>query len=477
MSEKHILCGFDVPEFEKRMKALLKEKGIEATTYIQLSKKGVKDFIDQNPKCDTVILLEASNLKKSYTAEEIAALTDKRDINVIVVLSSRHIGTDYMKTLYVAGVTNAIFQMGRNDGASAKDIVELVLNKRNRLEARKYYGIEHLDLDPTVMMDRDSYTECMERLHKDENLLLNYLQICSDMSPKQIADFTKRMPADDRQYLAQYEEFHQLIEALKKMGVVIKVKRPKKTKIGLNVTPQISVNEDALTFVNNEELFHMQPQVAPVKDTVKEEGKENVVAKAITKPAVTEDMFAGMSMEELLLAAESDELFAVESVQTVSGPDEVSKAALEEAKRLEEEALEAQRKLAMEQEKFENERKAFEQSKKEAQKELQKEEKRLQNKAQEVEKQAQKTKAEEEKARKRREKEAREEIERRRREEADRVRRKELEKADEEEDEDAELFTSEKQFSGSFLVFLLLLCLLVVGALFAMPYLQQFEIF
>ena len=27
MSEKHILCGFDVPEFEKRMKMLLKERG------------------------------------------------------------------------------------------------------------------------------------------------------------------------------------------------------------------------------------------------------------------------------------------------------------------------------------------------------------------------------------------------------------------------------------------------------------------
>ena len=86
MSEKHILCGFDVPEFEKRMKMLLKERGYEATTYTQLSKKGVKDFLEQNPKCDTVILLEASNFKKSYTAEEIATRADLEIETVVEIL-------------------------------------------------------------------------------------------------------------------------------------------------------------------------------------------------------------------------------------------------------------------------------------------------------------------------------------------------------------------------------------------------------
>ena len=49
MPEKHILCGFDVPEFEKRIKMLLKDQGYEAVTYTQLSKKGVKGFLEQNP--------------------------------------------------------------------------------------------------------------------------------------------------------------------------------------------------------------------------------------------------------------------------------------------------------------------------------------------------------------------------------------------------------------------------------------------
>lgn len=434
MSEKHILCGFDVPDFEKKMKVLLKEKGIEATTYTQLSKKGVKEFLEQNPKCDTVILLEASNFKKSYTAEEVAALTDKREINVIIVLSSRHIGTDYMKTLYVAGVTNAIFQMGRKDGASAKDIVERIIHKRNRQEARKYYGIEHLDLDPTVMMDRDTYTECLKRLHKEEHLLVNYLQVCAELSPKQIADFTMRIPAEDREYLAQFEEFHMLMDAIRKLGVEIKVKRPRKTTVGMKVAPQIQVNKDEITYVNHEELFHMPQERKPLSDG----GPEVLAEDTISGAVLTDERFFGMSMEALLVAAQNDfHLCEEDKSGTAIGkkPDEASKAALEEAKRLQAEAIQAHQNLLLEQEKLEQERRAFEDSKKEAEKELR-----------------------------------REEVKRRIKEEAERVKRKEMEKQSEEE---TELYTSEKQFSGGFLVGLLLLCAVAAVALFAIPHLKQ----
>lgn len=466
MSEKHILCGFDVPEFEKRMKMLLKERGYEATTYTQLSKKGVKDFLEQNPKCDTVILLEASNFKKSYTAEEIAALTDKREINVIVVLSSRHIGTDYMKTLYVAGVTNAIFQMGRKDGASAKDIVERIINKRNRQEARKYYGIEHLDLEPSVMIDMDTYAEYYKRLHADEHLLVNYLKVCSDMSPKQIADFTKRMPAEDRAYLEQFEEFHMLMEAVKSMGVVIKVKRPKKTVVGMKVAPQIQVSTETIKYTNHEELFHLP----------KPENMDQTEVKPVPKDSALEDilsdeMFLGMSMEELLLAAEKNTVVVPkEKLDSQKQVDADSASALEEAKRLQEAAEEKQRVLDLEQKRFEDEKRAFEDERKDALKALQAEELRIKQEALEVEKRVQLSKAEEEKAKKQREKEAKAEVERRIKEEQERVRRKEQEQTAEEE---AEIYTSGKQFSGGFLVGLLLLCGLAAGALFAIPYLKQ----
>lgn len=458
MSERHILCGFDVPEFEKRMKVLLKEKGYDAITYTQLSKKGVKEFLEQNPKCDTVILLEASNFKKSYTAEEVASLTDKRDINVIIVLSSRHIGTDYMKTLYVAGITNAVFQMGRRDGASAKEIVELIIHKRNRQEARKYYGIEHLDMDPTVVIDMDTYAECFERLHKNEELLVNYLQVCADMSPKQIADFTKRMPEDDRDYLAQFEEFHMLMDAIRKLGVEIKIKKPRKTKVGMKVVPKIQVSGEALSYINHEEMFHMAHKN---KSVVVETASKMTAGNAISDAPETDELFRGMSMEELLKAAQSDDIRLPEDKkggEEQKETDTVSQAVLDEVKRLQEEAEEKHRSLALEQKRLEDERKAFEENKSAAEKELRKEEKRIRKEAEEMEKQIQKMKSEE--------------VERRIKEETDRVKRKELEK-DTEDDEDTALYTGSKQFSSGFLIGLLLLCAVAAGILFAFPYLTE----
>ena len=69
-----------------------------------------------------------------------------------------------------------------------------------------------------------------------------------------------------------------------------------------------------------------------------------------------------------------------------------------------------------------------------------------------------------------------EEVERRKKEESARVKRKERDRRTEEEDE-AELYTGNKQFSGGFLIGLLLLCAVVTGVLFAFPYLTQSGIF
>lgn len=150
--------------------------------------------------------------------------------------------------------------------------------------------------------------------------------------------------------------------------------------------------------------------------------------------------------------------------------DADSASALEEAKRLQEAAEEKQRVLDLEQKRFEDEKRAFEDERKDALKALQAEELRIKQEALEVEKRVQLSKAEEEKAKKQREKEAKAEVERRIKEEQERVRRKEQEQTAEEE---AEIYTSGKQFSGGFLVGLLLLCGLAAGALFAIPYLKQ----
>ena len=142
--------------------------------------------------------------------------------------------------------------------------------------------------------------------------------------------------------------------------------------------------------------------------------------------------------------------------------DLISNDALDAAKRMQEATAEKQRNLELEQERLKSERKAFEDSKKEAETKLRKEEKRIRLAAEEFEKKVQKMKAEE--------------VERRKKEESARVKRKEQDRRTEEEDE-AELYTGNKQFSGGFLIGLLLLCAVVAVVLFAFPYLTQSGIF
>lgn len=238
----NILCGFEMPEFERVLSKTLLECGLEASFQVRTTKARVKEYVDRNTECEVVILREKIGTKK-WTAEEIAQLTEERDVNVIIVLSGRYQGKEFLKTLLVANVTNAILQKGRNDGASAKDIAQLIVRRRSRREARSYYGLEGKKLE-LGSLDEDTYMEYYEMLHKEGNsLICNYIICCREMSPQQIADFTRKLPETELSELVQYEEFHTVMGLLKGVGLDLKIKKPKKTQIGMNTPLGISFGE------------------------------------------------------------------------------------------------------------------------------------------------------------------------------------------------------------------------------------------
>lgn len=470
MAEMQILCGFDVPMFEKAIQAQLRALGHTAEIYAQVTKKGVKNFIDQHPECNTVILQEIVNNKKGYTAEEVAALTDRREVNVIIVLSSRHIGSEYVKTLYSAGITNAIFQMGRKDGASAKDIVNLILNKRSRAEARKYYGIDSQKIE-MGFIDEETYIGFYQRLHKnEEELLKNYLDVCSELSPKQIGDFTRRLPETEKEYLAQFEEFHMLLGALREFGIDLKIKRPKKTNIGLKVPHLISVQGDNISFQ---------------KDNIAEDdsivGNGGLVENRADM--IDTNTFEKMSIEELLMAAgmnmEDTEEEAVVSNKDIMPEPEMADGLRKEAEealemarleqeRVKQEALEKEKLLQAEKEQLMSDRKSLEEEKVKQEKEIERLKKQMEKDREKERKELQKQQKEEI-ARRLRE----EDVVRKQREEK---RRKENRTEDMEENDDYELTYGGKLFPGWILVLLFVLCVVLIGFLFAKPYLSQFGI-
>lgn len=426
MSEKHILCGFDAPDFERQLKLSLKAKGYEPVMYTQLTKKGVSEFLEKNPQCDTVVLQEViSSYKRGYTAEEVACLTDKREVNVIIVLNERHIGSDYVKTLYAAGITGAIFQRGRKGGVSATEVVEQIVQKRSRAEARRYYGIENQKIEPGFL-DEESYVGFYKSLHKNNELLKNYLQVCSELSPKQIADFTKRLPEDERAYLAQFTEFHMLMDALKEFGLDLKIKKPRRVRVGMQTKQTIQIAGDTI------KIQSQTSQKGP-------------------------DAYANMTMEELLAAAkmeiESKEPNLEETKEELAKMEAASKLleSIKEAREQEEqrqkETQEKQEQLEQQRKALEQEKKAFAEKKAEEEKLLLKEQKKLKNKQEAVERTA------------------------KRLDEKERL--LEQEERTDMEEEEIELTTG-KQFPRAFLVILFILCALIIGVLIGAPYLRGF---
>jgi len=312
MEKIKILFGFQDENFEKAIKGLLKQHEYDAEIFARFNKESVKGFIDKNPDTAAVVLLEAfpkhdrGAKSQKYTAEELAQLTEGSDVNVIVVLSENYKGTDYLRTLFAAGITSAFLQK-RGSGATPKDIATLILRKRTRKMAREYYGIGNGKID-VGYIERDDFNELYQKMHSKDNLLAGYLTICANLNATQIADFTKRLPEDDITYLAGFEEFHTVMELLKKFGMDLKIKKPKKVAIGLNKTVAISM-------VNDRVIIGDEPAE---KEEVREaEVEEEVEEKPIKEETVSEEEPAAVVEEPVEEVTES----VVEEEKKENGPN------------------------------------------------------------------------------------------------------------------------------------------------------------
>lgn len=287
MEEIKVLFGFSDAGFEKAVKDLLKTKGYDAQIVARFSKESVKKYIEKNPDTKAVVLLEAfpkgegRAKPQKYTAEEVTELTDMSDVNVIFVLSENYKGTDYMRTLFAAGITSAFFQ-NRKDGARPRDIASLILQKRTRKAAREYYGIGAGKIELGFMETVD-FNGFYEQFKKAEVPLMGYLSVCSKLNAQQIADFTRRLPEDDKSYLAGFEEFHTVMQLLKKFGIDMKIKRPRKVVIGLANTPAITMQDDKIVVEQPGKEMPEKSKEEPVaepKSEDKPEEKSEELAKA-----------------------------------------------------------------------------------------------------------------------------------------------------------------------------------------------------
>lgn len=302
----NILFGFDEPEFEHAVETSLREQGYTVESTVKLSKGSIRDFLMANPKFDTAILLEVVSKTNKFTADELAIMTDERDINLIPVLNANLKGSEYMQTLYSAGITSAIFSSKK--GATVQDVTELIIHKRTRREAREYYGISDKPIE-LGFLGNDTFTEYYGHLSSEQygnSLIERFINVCTHMSQKQIADFIRRLPAEMLDELKLYEEFHMIVALLKEVGIDLHIKRPRKVQIGLATPDQIDTLSNRFGTITSgtEAATATEKEASPLID---EYGESCVVENIQSNSA-----YKGMTFAELMKKADSSDSCTVE---------------------------------------------------------------------------------------------------------------------------------------------------------------------
>lgn len=223
MSKKimNILFGFDNPKVEEYVISELEKLGIEVNSQVKSTKNTIISFVQSHPEFDHIILLEVMNRSRDprlsrWEADEIAALTDDRDISVIVVLDEsnkdvKHKGTEYMQILYAANILNAVYQSGKKTDNVVRDIVNLLVKTRTRKEAREYYGIsDYIEID---FLSSSEFRTLYCRLYDEkigETCDERFEKLCQKLNNEQIADFIRRMPGEMKKELSESDIYQRI---------------------------------------------------------------------------------------------------------------------------------------------------------------------------------------------------------------------------------------------------------------------------
>lgn len=306
MQTMDILFGFDDPQMESVIVSQLRDMGIKANISIKISKSSIRDFLCSEKKCDAAVLLEVMGTSKdervgAFSAEELAELTDERDVNLVVVVDEKKKGTEDMQILYGAGITSAVFDYGRRGGPTLKDVTNLIVKKRTRKEARAYYGMTEY-VEEIDFLSEETFVACFNMLYSDKlggSSIERFSHICALLNKSQIADFVRRLPAEMIKELGKYQEFHTICSLLKDSNIPFSVHKPKKVMKGYE--RGYVINEDGQ--IEREILEHtnISLEKKEIEEPVREEstGKKKVVPAILFVVGLV-TVFAGLYLSGLL---------------------------------------------------------------------------------------------------------------------------------------------------------------------------------
>ena len=230
-----VLLGFklsraeDDADAEKRICVTLKVLGYEPQVVRRSTKKDVQAYLRDNPDCSHAVLMECVG-SGVWNQNELAELTDDREISLVVVLTPRRAAEpEYLTTLYAAGITSAVFEQGRK-GASAEEVAELLVRPRSRRQARAYYhlGLEGIEIRSLTAEAFNALCVKLTDPALGSCAMARLLAVAEGLNAHQIGDLLKKLPDALREELEGYAEYGQLVSQLREAGVRVSYRRPRR---------------------------------------------------------------------------------------------------------------------------------------------------------------------------------------------------------------------------------------------------------
>jgi len=218
----YILCGLtnaDSEEFKTEIAKVAKENGYEAVCVSRYRKEGIRQYIREHSEFRTLVLQESMQPNYPYTADELSELMDNFHLNIVISLRKVHRGSPYMKTLYTAGILNALYE----EDATAQNVFNKILYPRTRGECRKYYQIQNardaeraLDIVDEERMKQ--YVSYIEEAGNQDEIIRRYHYIASEMKMVENIYLTNELSSYVKNMLEGNEIYEKVMGVSAKKG-------------------------------------------------------------------------------------------------------------------------------------------------------------------------------------------------------------------------------------------------------------------
>lgn len=213
----YILCGLtnaDSEEFKTEIAKVAKENGYEVVCVSRYRKEGIRQYIREHSEFRTLVLQESMQPNYPYTADELSELMDNFHLNIVISLRKVHRGSPYMKTLYTAGILNALYE----EDATAQNVFNKILYPRTRGECRQYYQIQNardaecaLDIIDEERMKQ--YVSYIEEAGNQDEIVRRYHYIASEMKMVENIYLVNELSGYVKNMLEGNEIFNKAVEA------------------------------------------------------------------------------------------------------------------------------------------------------------------------------------------------------------------------------------------------------------------------